>query len=109
MKAELKAKWIAALRSGEYKQGMGGLRRYVYGDVVYCCLGVVCEVMGYHYRSEVYETETGHVVHVDKLVVGDFENELALKQQAHLAEMNDRGWTFTDIADWIEANVEATS
>lgn len=40
MDKELKDKWVAALRSGEYKQGRSYLKR---GDL-YCCLGVLCEV-----------------------------------------------------------------
>lgn len=40
MKPELKRKWVAALRSGKYKQGTGEL---FYRDE-YCCLGVLCEV-----------------------------------------------------------------
>lgn len=32
--------WVAALRSGEFKQGMGALRE---GDE-FCCLGVACEL-----------------------------------------------------------------
>jgi hypothetical protein len=42
-------KWIAALRSGEYKQITGGLKRHLAPDsneVGYCCLGVACEVFG---------------------------------------------------------------
>jgi hypothetical protein len=42
MNADIKEKWIAALRSGKYKQGNSYLRR---GDE-YCCLGVLCDVMG---------------------------------------------------------------
>jgi hypothetical protein len=34
--------WLAALRSGKYKQGKIRLR---YGDN-YCCLGIACEVAG---------------------------------------------------------------
>jgi hypothetical protein len=40
MKDDVKKKWVAALRSGKYKQGTGALRR---GDE-YCCLGVLCDV-----------------------------------------------------------------
>lgn len=40
MNPEVKAKWIAALRSGDYVQGQGALRR---GDK-YCCLGVLCDL-----------------------------------------------------------------
>jgi len=41
MNAEIKAKWIEALRSGRYAQGCGRLRRH---DDKYCCLGVLCEL-----------------------------------------------------------------
>lgn len=52
----VRRKWIAALRSGEYKQGTGMLRRRhkVYSEdrVGHCCLGVLCEVLGVKYREE---------------------------------------------------------
>jgi hypothetical protein len=35
-------KWIAALRSGEYKQGKNALC----SNDEYCCLGVACEIKG---------------------------------------------------------------
>ena len=41
MKAEIKAQWIKALRSGKYKQGRGALRKT---DNTYCCLGVLCDL-----------------------------------------------------------------
>ncbi len=40
MNQEIKQKWVAALRSGEYKQGQGELN----GDGGYCCLGVLCDL-----------------------------------------------------------------
>jgi hypothetical protein len=40
MNPEVKQEWIAALRSGEYKQGSEFLRR---GDE-FCCLGVLCDL-----------------------------------------------------------------
>lgn len=43
---ENRKKWIAALRSGEYEQGV----EYLCSDGKYCCLGVLCSV---------YERETG--------------------------------------------------
>lgn len=50
MKRELRDKWVAALRSGEYKQGRGALQDTTGG---YCCLGVLCRVMEIpsHYTS----------------------------------------------------------
>lgn len=55
MKQEIKERWIAALRSGEYRQTKSRLRRSPVttlegGQEVeispagYCCLGVLCEV-----------------------------------------------------------------
>ncbi len=42
MNPEIKAKWVAALRSGEFTQGHGGL--YNRETDSYCCLGVLCEL-----------------------------------------------------------------
>lgn len=44
MDPELKTKWVAALRSGEYTQGRG----YLYHPLTnsFCCLGVLCAVAG---------------------------------------------------------------
>ena len=40
MNSQVKEKWIAALRSGEYEQGDGKLRT----RKGYCCLGVLCDL-----------------------------------------------------------------
>lgn len=40
MDAGIKARWIAALRSGEYEQAYGQLR----SNKGYCCLGVLSEI-----------------------------------------------------------------
>ncbi len=37
MNPEVKARWVAALRSGEYKQATGVLRR---GGKSFCCLAI---------------------------------------------------------------------
>ena len=95
---ELKAAWVKALRSGEYRQGKGWLRR----DGTHCCLGVLCEItqpanpvdaepwseFGYRPFDEQWpgvglEPEFAHVV----------------------GRMNDDGLAFSEIADYIEANL----
>lgn len=51
MKASIKKKWVAALRSGEYEQGKFKLRREETRTIKtysYCCLGVLCDL----YRKE---------------------------------------------------------
>ena len=44
MNPEIKAQWVAALRSGEYPQGKGALRRTIQSEEKFCCLGVLCEL-----------------------------------------------------------------
>ena len=46
MNPEVKKKWVAALRSGDYKQGQGRLKS---SENEYCCLGVLCDI----YKNEV--------------------------------------------------------
>lgn len=40
MNPEVKAKWVSALRSGEYTQTKG----FLHNDNGFCCLGVLCEI-----------------------------------------------------------------
>lgn len=42
MDNDIKTKWIAALKSGNYKQGSGTLRS---DKNEFCCLGVLCDVV----------------------------------------------------------------
>lgn len=45
MKSEIKKLWVDALRSGEFEQGTGALRRVLPGNTdKYCCLGVLSEL-----------------------------------------------------------------
>lgn len=44
MNPEVKAEWVAALRSGEHKQTTGHLK----DDNGMCCLGVLCDIAAKH-------------------------------------------------------------
>lgn len=44
MNPEIKSRWIAALRSGDYVQTTGRLRRGTDTGPQFCCLGVLCEL-----------------------------------------------------------------
>jgi hypothetical protein len=45
MNPEIRARWTAALRSGDYPQGLEALRQVRDGgEYEYCCLGVLCEL-----------------------------------------------------------------
>lgn len=92
MDPEVKRVWQEALRSGEYEQGRGQLR----DEDKFCCLGVLLEVSwhgDWEWADDYLPTEAGVAFDVP---YGDQEG---------LANMNDGGRTFDEIADWIEANL----
>lgn len=109
-----RAEWIAALRSGDYKQAKGALRR---GDS-FCCLGVACEVAARHGVTERvkngYKDPQGYYPAATSLPVA-VRDWLGLKGTSgglveslgggrSLDALNDSGrWTFEQLADLIEA------
>lgn len=107
MNPEIKAKWVAALRSGEYKQAFGRLRD---GDL-FCCLGVLCDIhaketeegwwddRGYYGRErEVLPTDVCEWARIPAKA----GHNVALDEDRCLSAMNDQGDTFAEIADIIE-------
>lgn len=48
MDKEVKDEWVAALKSGDYKQATGRLSVGVGSDTRHCCLGVLCEIAVKH-------------------------------------------------------------
>ena len=105
---DLKTRWIEALRSGEYKQGMHYLRKR---NDEYCCLGVLCDLFdntkwdtyfndsssyeGVHYDTMFASSPPKHIM----CEVGLTPVEINL-----LTDMNDeKGWSFEEIADLIES------
>ncbi len=122
MNPELKAKWIAALRSGEIEQGKGQLGS---PENEMCCLGVLCHVQNIDMqRAEPTEDIMGNSEVTYDDVVDDYVpkkwayREYPSKEQAagltpsqctDLADMNDHENSFAVIADWIEENIDATA
>ena len=112
---EFKAKWVAALRSGEFTQASDALELSKDGKVIgNCCLGVGCRVLGL--------TPDGHeqpdFMRADA-TVHSFDgtwstlSERLLRQfgidedaAQYLANLNDGGTSFSEIADYIEANLQ---
>lgn len=110
MKPEIKEKWIAALRSGEFKQTQKRLRK----DDTYCCLGVLCEL---------YRRETGlGAWTLNENVIGGVYNFLGrpsvppqqVREWAGLSQgnrsqcivVNDkRGSTFNEVANFIDTEL----
>lgn len=105
MDAKLKADWVKALRSGDFKQGQRALRR---GET-FCCLGVLCDVMGAEWGG-------GDDVDLNPRINGELQayylapvaletTGMTFAQQERLYDMNDEGKPFSEIADYIEANL----
>ena len=117
MNADMKQKWVEALRSGRYKQGQQHLRqRDKQGMPLYCCLGVLGEVYDHHrWIGDSYGSAPGEEYYPSSDAVLPYEVVTALglydltdegmDVQDHLANMNDNGQDFTEIADYIEENL----
>ncbi len=109
MKEVVKDKWVAALRSGNYEQASGVL----YDGKGYCCLGVLCDVMGLkpeqhdtNFSSEyTFGDESGVLppAVMEKAGIRFANGGYAYARKA-LSHDNDRGKSFNEIADIIEAN-----
>ena len=106
---ELKAQWLAALRSGEYIQCTGQLSREVEGVMQHCCLGVLCRLQGRLEKTGSLEYD-GTMDTASSLVLSHdnpvyFLTEVVSREEGipcTLADLNDRGATFAEIADIIE-------
>lgn len=93
MNTELLRRWVAALRSGKYKQGKGHLHSGL--CETYCCLGVLREIEPRITRS-VYD--------MNLLDEESLQEQMGFRfPQAEFVKMNDGlGKTFPEIADHIE-------
>jgi hypothetical protein len=95
-----RAKWAAALRSGQYVQTVGGLRTS-YG--MHCCLGVFCEVMGQPRHRETMYTINGEP-YGGFPPAHWFEEKTGFSYPGRFSDLNDRdGLSFDEIADYIES------
>lgn len=105
MDQELKAKWVKALRSGDYKQTQDFLR----DEDGFCCLGVLCDVAGAVWEDGTPRIDGISVKHGGRVefLSAEFSWGVRLRaeDQKRLAGMNDAGSPFSEIADYIEQNL----
>lgn len=112
MDINVKEKWLAALRSGKYKQCKGHLR---VGNK-FCCLGVLCDI----YHEETKDGEwVGNADGITEFKDGSYgglailtnnvtkwaglqDNNPYLEEGNNCGGANDAGKTFKEIADLIE-------
>jgi hypothetical protein len=105
MDAEIKRKWVEALRSGKYAQAQGVVRE----ENSFCCLGVLCDVGGATWTKDKFgyvaayagdECCTGSPDALDDAV------GLQIAQRHILMRMNDTEHaSFSKIADYIEEHL----
>lgn len=89
-------KWVATLRSGDYKQG----KRYLRFNDKFCCLGVACDIID---KTKWYAYGNIYNYGIFTSVLDDDTVKyIGLDDQNYLIAMNDSGKTFDEIADYIE-------
>jgi hypothetical protein len=109
MNAVIKQRWLAALRSGEYKQGQHALRSDDGDERRYCCLGVLCDLIdptGWMSAPPGMPVPYRHGIATGMPTYDILEpTELPSAAAQKLAQMNDDGRSFEEISNWIEVNV----
>jgi len=104
MNAEIKTKWLVALRSGEYKQCKGRLRNY--GRKQFCCLGVLADINGEKWTLDKYKDwGVGGCMNREESEYLGHGTGLRRPSAGKLMTMNDKGKSFLEIADYIEAKL----
>lgn len=121
MNPEWKAKWVAALRSNQFKQGRGRLGQRTPEGECFCVLGVLCEIM----HTEKTIDDEGAYIYADTSTgllplsvareagIPASEDERSVNvivkfegMATSLAYLNDAGrLTFPQIADIIEQDL----
>jgi hypothetical protein len=100
MNSEVKAKWVEALRGGQYAQGRGQLKE----GAAYCCLGVLCDVITPNRWDEedYYVDESGN--RYSSYLPNPLMEEIGLSTDTatRLASLNDYKAPFEYIASIIE-------
>lgn len=118
MKKEVKQKWTAALRSGEYQQGRKVLRT---AEGQFCCLGVLCDLYSKEIGTE-WKFEEGEWKFLGKagllpvavarwagLTTYDpavtYHDNNGEPKQYYLSALNDTGKEFPILSNIIEAQL----
>jgi len=136
MDAQLKAKWVEALRSGKFKQGEGRLHEPK--EDSFCCLGVLASICGAEFGPVKVDegdddgpTQYDYEATIDGYLISEPQSEefkteftikLGIPDQHELIARNDghrlldpghpehlHKHTFAEIADYIEANIPSDS
>lgn len=109
MRTEIKKLWVAALKSGKYKQGSMYLRQTYDGVKEYCCLGVLCDI--YSKRRRKYVDWDNSILPIEVMNWAGLQDpnptvKTKKTNQNCLSSVNDiGGYTFKAIAKLIERDL----
>src|SRR4051812_20251215 len=98
-----KAKWIAALLSGDYEQTIGALRN----KRGFCCLGVACDIDDNTRWIFIKDMCIYHYINSFSVPPLEISHKIGLEYEEinELVDMNESGKTFPEIAAWINTNL----
>jgi hypothetical protein len=112
--AKQKEDWVAALRSGNYRQTQQGEEGYqrLKGPVGYCCLGVLAELNGWETGGRGILTDVGAkaLSLENSYTVSGILGDCGLpyfpeRDEVGLAGLNDNGVPFKELADFLEQHL----
>ena len=120
MNKEIKERWVAELRSGDYLQGTDNLKYDCNGETRYCCLGVLTELYAQEHGikftgdEDELKYENGELLCEAVQIWAGLESHDPVVSFIHLrgsastnnvkglSSINDDGYSFAEIADTIE-------
>jgi hypothetical protein len=109
VRADIKELWVAALESGEYRQG----EKALHYENWHCCLGVLCDLHAQETGSE-WENRTvggrsylgeSEVLPPEVTVWAGLDSDNPTVDDLYLADLNDDGTPFPNIAQLIREHL----
>lgn len=102
---EQKDRWLADLRSGEYKKGIGRLRRYTTEGTCYCALGVLAlQLENYTFEEDGTNLIDSTGSYKGYRPFDDLFGDYNITFEIHYK--SDRHNTFDEVADYIEKYIK---
>ncbi len=110
LKPDVKKKWLKALRSRKYQQGVGWLRDE---KNQFCCIGVLCDTLKLkwekHPHRDVFMAHDEHDQDPARTRAMPKKTRKAIglspETEMELMDLNDAERSFEEIADWIEKHL----
>ena len=104
MKRDIAEKWIADLRAGPLQA-----RMVLFDGTGHCCLGRLCVLAGLtpkHTNARYFFADNDVTLPVEVMAWAGVRSSCGNYRDTCLADDNDSGKTFAEIADIIEAHID---